>query len=161
MCLCALLSAGWISVCLGMLSWENSAYGKAGGAEQLCRRWDCPSFLSPLNAGSANSVSPTCSLLRRLAGETETRCSCRSLEVDGRGEGGDRAVCGHKIGVSDAVTASLVSLQILFEHHIDNHTTMYVLYVVIYTYSLFIDAPSTCVHTHTHDTLTSNFQQGL
>lgn len=70
-------------------------------------------------------------------------------------------MCGHKISVSDAVTASLVPLQILFEYHIDNHATMYILYVVIYTYSLFIDAPYTCIHTHTYDTLTSNFQQGL
>ena len=144
----------WLDLCVhGEFSWENSAYSKDGRAERLCRRWDCPSCLSPLNAGSSNSVSPTCGLLRCLAGVTETRSSCRSLEGDGRREGGDSAVRGHKIKVSDAVTASLAPLQILFEYHVYNHTTMYVLYVVIHTYSVFTDVPYICIDTHTRDTL--------
>lgn len=125
----------------GELSWENSADGKEDRAERLCRRWDRPSSLSPSTAGSSNSVSPTW-----LAGETEKRSICKSLEGDGQGEGRNSAVCGHKIRVSDAVTASLAPLQILHEYPIYNHTTMYVLYIVIYTYSVFTDVPHIGIH---------------
>lgn len=59
------------------------------------------------------------------------------LAGDGRGEGRNSAVCGPKIRVSDAVTASLVPRQILHEHPIYNRTTMYVLYIYIHiVYSL-------------------------
>lgn len=41
-----------------------------------------------LNCSISNSVSPVCGLLMHLAGETETRSSCRSLEGGGRKETG-------------------------------------------------------------------------
>jgi len=149
MSLCTLLFS-WLDLCVhGELCWENSAYGKEGRAEWLCGRWDCPSSLSPLNAGSSNSLSATRSLLRSLAVEAETRSSCRSLEGDGRGEGGDGAVRGHKVRVSDTVTASLAPLQILFEYHIYNHTTMYVLYIV--TYRVFTGVLYICTITRTQN----------
>lgn len=68
---------------------------------------------------------------------------------DGRGEGGDNAMCGHKIRVSDVVTVLLVSHQLLFEYHIYNSAGRYVLYIVICTCSVFTDA----LYPHTRDVL--------
>lgn len=105
------------------------AYTKDSRAEGLYRRRDHTPSLSPLNAASSNSVPPTCGFLGSLAGETERIRSCRPLEGDGRGEGGDSVVCGYKMGVSNA---SLAPSQIPFEYHIYGHTTMYVMYSYIY-----------------------------
>lgn len=68
-------------------------------------------------------------------------------------------VCGHKMGVSDAVAASLALPQIPSEYHIYDHTAMYVMYIVIYTYSVFTDVPYLCIHTQY--TWYLYFQQGL